>query len=155
VRRLNRGALAHMRLLLLELRSDPVEKVPLPQLLRQLVEATESRVSADIWLKVSGEAELPAVVHVAFYRITQEALNNVVKHAGASNAWVMLELEAGRAHLEVGDDGRGFDPDLASASRLGLCCMRERAEEADAVLDFHTGRGHHGTRITLDWRAQT
>jgi signal transduction histidine kinase len=155
VRRLSRGALAHMRLLLLELRSDPLEKIPLSQLLRQLVEATESRVSADVWLRVSGESDLPPAVHVALYRIAQEALNNVVKHACASNAWVMLELGAAGAHLEVGDDGRGFDPSLVSASRLGLCCMRERAETAAARLSVETGPGYQGTRVIADWSAET
>ncbi len=58
--------------------------------------------------RASGEAELPAVVHLAFYRIAQEALNKVVKHAGASNAWLALELGEGTARLEVGDDGCGF-----------------------------------------------
>jgi PAS domain S-box-containing protein len=149
VRRLTRGALAQMRTMLLELRSDPVSQVPLKTLLAQLVEAAQSRASVDVSLRVREEEQPPAAVHEALYRIVQEALNNVVRHAGASTAWVLLELQPDEVHLEVGDDGRGFaDAEIAPTS-LGLRNMRERAAEAGLELRVDTRPGG-GTVVRAD-----
>ena len=128
VRRLNRGALAQMRAMLLELRDEPLEAVPVQQLLRNLVEATESRARTDVTLTVAGDVPLPRPLHVAVYRIAQEALNNVVRHASARHAWVDLHLEPGAGSLVVRDDGRGCDslrPGLPS-SASGPCTSGRR-----------------------------
>ncbi len=150
VRRLTRGALAQMRTLLLELRGDPLEKVPLRQLLRHLVEATESRTSTEVRLTIRGQSP-PPELHTPVYRIVQEALNNIVRHAGAAGAWVLLDLHDTVVRLEVGDDGVGFDPDRVDAGHLGLRSMRERAVEAGGTLQLHTAQGE-GTRVLAEWR---
>ncbi|MGE5412924.1 MAG: PAS domain S-box protein [Syntrophomonadaceae bacterium] len=150
VRRLTRGALAQMRTLLLELRADPLEEIPIQQLLRHLVEATESRVRTVIRLSVNEPATLPGALHVPIYRIVQEALNNVARHAAAAHAWVVLDVRPSDVRLVVGDDGRGFDPDAVDPSHLGLRSMRERAEEAGARLCLETSVGG-GTQLTVDW----
>lgn len=152
VRRLDRGALAQMRLLLLELRAEPLEELPLEQLLTQLVEATRGQVSTDVRLEVHGAAHLPGAVHEALFRITQAALNNVAQHAKASTAWVVLEPADSEVRLEVGDDGVGFDLAAARPAGLGLRSMRERAEEAGADLRLASEEGH-GTRVRVTWRA--
>ena len=152
VRRLNRGALAQMRTLLLELRGDPIEDVPIGQLLRHLVEAAEARSSADVLLTVRGEAKLRHTLHEAVYRITQEALNNVARHSKALKAWVDLDLYSDSVHLLVGDDGCGFDPSAVEAGHVGLKSMRERAAQTGAELEILSGPGD-GTVVTLDWRA--
>ena len=153
LRRLSRGALAQMRTLLLELRHEPLEQIPIEQLLRQLVEATEGRVSTACQLTIRGEAALPPQLHVTIYRIVQEALSNVSRHAGASRASVLLEMHpGGRVHLSVEDDGRGFDPDTVDPSHLGLRSMQERADQAGAALEVSTRYGR-GTVVTLDWTA--
>jgi two-component system, chemotaxis family, CheB/CheR fusion protein len=153
LQRLSRGALAQMRELLLELRGEPLEQIPIKQLLRHLVEAMEGRVGTVCEFTVSGETALPPLLHVAIYRIAQEALSNVSRHAAASCAWVALEMEPGRVRLRVEDDGRGFDPGLTvDPSHLGLRSMRERAEEADAAFSVGARPGG-GTVITLDWTA--
>jgi signal transduction histidine kinase len=154
VRRLSRGASAQMFLLLLELRSDAIEAIPLGRLLSQLVEATESRVSTDVRLGVNGEAELPESVHVALYRIAQEALSNVARHARAANAWVTLELGRSAVRLEVGDDGAGFDETAVSPQSLGLETMRERAAAAGAEFRLETGPGCQGTRVIVAWHGE-
>ncbi len=151
VRRLNRGALAQMRTLLLELRGDPLEEVPIGQLLRHLTEAAEGRAGVDVRLTVRGEARLPPALHVAVYRITQEALSNSTRHAGASKAWVDLTMEPDSVHLVVGDDGRGFEPSDFDPSHMGLRSMRERAAEAGAQLDVVTELGG-GTVIEVHWQ---
>jgi len=150
VRRLNRGALAQMRTLLLELRGDPLEEVPLQQLLRQLAEAAEARSSATVLLTIRGDGKLPPDLHVAVYRITQEALTNVTRHAKASKAWVDLDLKPGEVHLVVGDDGRGFDPSTVGTAHLGLKSMRERAALVGAELDI-LSTSNAGTVVTLGW----
>ena len=91
------------------------------------------------------------MMHVAVYRITQEALNNVTRHAGASKAWVDLDLEPGTVHLEIGDDGCGFEPSDFDPTHMGLRSMHERAKQAGARLDIATELGS-GTVITVDWR---
>ncbi len=148
VQRLNRGALAQMRMMLLELRGEPLETVPLGQLLRNVVETTESRSKVTVSLSIAGEASPPPQVHVAIYRIAQEAMNNVARHAKAANAWVRLDCEPSRARLVIGDDGLGFDPGPLDPSHLGLRSMRERAAEAGAEFSLRTAPGD-GTEVTV------
>jgi PAS domain S-box-containing protein len=151
VRRLNRGALAQMRTMLLELRGDPIENVPLRQLLQNLVETAESRASVDVGLTIIGEARVPSHLHRMLYRVTQEALNNVARHSKAMHATVELRAEEGHVALVVRDDGRGFEPGPFGPAHLGLRSMRERADEAGAELLIESALGE-GTRIKLDWR---
>jgi signal transduction histidine kinase len=151
--RLNRGALAQMRTLLLELRGDPLEEVPLQQLLRQLAEAAEARSSANVLLTIREGEKLPAELHVAVYRITQEALTNVTRHARASEAWVDLDVQPDAVRLRIRDDGCGFDPSTVGAAHLGLKSMRERAARAGAELEI-LSKQDEGTVVTLDWRAK-
>ncbi len=153
LRRLNRGALAEMRGLLLELRGEPLEEVPIGQLLRHLVEAAEGRAGVEVRLSISGDVQSIPELHMPIYRITQEALSNVTRHARASKAWVDLTVEPDGVHLVVGDDGRGFDPTVVDPSHIGLRSMRERAEEAGARLEVVTEPGG-GTVIAVDWRRQ-
>jgi signal transduction histidine kinase len=152
VRRLSRGSLAQMRTLLLELRGDPVEEVPLQQLLRNVAEATESRASVKVVLALSEGSALPPRVHEAVYRITQEALNNVVRHAKAQNAWVQLDSEPWHARLLIGDDGCGFDPGASvDSSHTGLRTTRERAGDSGGRLTVRSVQGE-GTELTVEWR---
>jgi signal transduction histidine kinase len=153
VRRLTRGALAQMRALLLELRGDPLDDVSLVQLMRHLVEATESRTSTSVRLTMRGEVSAPHELHAPIYRISQEALNNVVRHARAAHAWVVLDQDEGEVRLEVGDDGAGFEPGTAGADHLGLRSMRERAAESGGVLRVVSTAGE-GTRLYAEWSVE-
>jgi signal transduction histidine kinase len=149
--RLSRGSLAQMRTLLLELRGDPVEEIPLRQLLRNLAEAAESRASVEVALTLNEGSVLPPDVHEVVYRITQEALNNVVRHAKAANAWVQLDVDASRARLLIGDDGCGFDPGASlDPSHIGLRSMRERAGHSGGRLTVRSVPGQ-GTAVTVEW----
>jgi PAS domain S-box-containing protein len=147
--RLCKGALADLRAMLLELRGEKLEDVPIHQLLRQLVEAAEGRTSARIDLSIGGSFILPADLHVAVYRVAQEALNNLARHARADHAWVHVEL-AGEGSLEVRDDGRGFEPREFGAEHLGIRMMRERAAEVGADLEL-TSAKDRGTTVVLRW----
>ncbi len=150
LRRLSRGALAQIRMLLLELRDEPLDGIPIGQLLQQQVEAMDGRVGAASQLTIRGEADVPPRLHVMIYRVAQEALNNVTRHAKASHVWVRLEVEPGHGHLSVEDDGRGFDPDTVDRSHLGLRSMQERAGEAGATFSIGARPGG-GTVVKLDW----
>ena len=143
VRRLSRGALAQMRTMLLELRGDPLEEVPIEQLLRNVVEATESRTSTAVELTIDGAASLPATLHVALYRITQEALNNVARHARAAHARVHLELAPGRARLSVSDDGEGFTdgPVATTHSACARCASAPRRPARVSIWRAAPGLG--------------
>lgn len=108
----------------------------------------------DVALDTEGNfAGLPPKLETALFRLTQETLNNIRKHARAKHAWVTLVLHDGAVMLTVRDDGRGFDVNQASkAARargsVGLVQMRERAERAGGVFTLDTAPGK-GTRILV------
>jgi signal transduction histidine kinase len=150
VRQLTRGALAEMRMLLLELRPSSLTDVRLGELLRQLAEATSGRARVPVALTVEGERPLPAEAQVALYRIAQEALNNVARHSNASHARIQLRFTSMRVHLQVSDNGRGFNPARVPADHLGLNIMRERANSIGARLNIKSRPGA-GTRVAVSW----
>ena len=164
LRQLSRGALAEMRTLLLELRPSALAEASLEDLLRQLGEAATGRTGAPVQASVEGHCELPPNVHVTLYRIAQEAMNNIVKHARACHIDVRLSRTLTgtgkngepqiRAALEVGDDGCGFDPGSIPSDRLGLGIIRERAEAIGAKLTIETQPGH-GTKIIVVWEGRS
>ena len=156
LRQLTRGALAEMRTLLFELRPTTLVEANLEELLKQLTEAITGRARIPVALKVVGKVILPTEVKISFYRIAQEALNNIAKHSNASNATVSLlviEDKAGckkKAKIIISDDGRGFDPKTVTSEHLGVGIMRERADVIDACLTVDSRIGE-GTNIILDW----
>ncbi len=152
VRRLTRGALAEMRTLLLEMRPGALAQASLGDLLDHVVQATEARTRASIELRVGDLRLLPPDVTIAFYRIAQEALNNMVRHAEAGSAWVTLTSAGDIVELVVGDDGRGFDPSSTGPEQFGLRIMRERAEAVGADLRIETAIGR-GAAVTATWPA--
>jgi len=165
VHQLTRGALAEMRTLLLELRPAALVETELKALLSQLAEAATTRARIPVAVQAVQHCSLPPEVQVALYRIAQEALNNVIKHAEARHVEVGLRCPPpspsgeGQTHttmveLSVTDDGRGFDPrDLPDGRKgLGLGIMRERAEGVGAEFDLQSQAGQ-GTCITVRWPA--
>jgi signal transduction histidine kinase len=152
LRQLSRGALAEMRTLLLELRPASLTEAKLEDLLRQLSEAASGREGLPVHVHADGSGWLPPDVHVAFYRIAQEALNNIVKHARASRADVELHLlPSGDAQLCIRDDGRGFTAEDVQAGELGLSIMRERADAVGADLTIDSTAGQ-GTQVRVAWK---
>jgi nitrate/nitrite-specific signal transduction histidine kinase len=163
LRQLTRGALAEMRTLLLELRPTALAESNLQELLGQLGEAVTGRSGLPVRVQLDGDPHLPPEVHVALYRIAQEALNNVVKHASATEVSAVLRCSsssdvdlaghARSARLEVRDNGCGFDPASVPADRLGLGIIRERADAIDAELKIETAPGS-GTTVQVIWKSQ-
>lgn len=150
LRQLTRGALAEMRTLLLELRPSGLVEAELGELLRQLVQAMAGRKKMDIRLETNGRISPPTDVKIALYRIAQEALNNITKHAHSSNVVVQLHDEADCISLMIRDDGIGFDPAMVPPDRLGLGIMEERAEAVGANLVIRSVLDE-GTQVSVTW----
>ena len=150
LRELTRGALAEMRTLLLELRPAALVEARLTDLLHQIAESITGRARVPVTVEVEGECDLPVEVKVALYRIAHEALNNVVKHAGASQASVSLFCGPERVELCISDDGRGFDPEDVPPESLGLGIMRERVKAIGAEIDIDS-KVDHGTQVVVVW----
>jgi PAS domain S-box-containing protein len=151
LRQLTQGTLAEMRALLLELRPAALTEQRLDVLLHQLSEAMTGRTRVPVTTQVTGACSLPTEVRIALYRITQEALNNIVKHARASRAAAHLDCRPGHARLRISDDGRGFDPEAIPPGRLGMSIMRERAQAIGALFRIESQPGQ-GTSILVDWQ---
>jgi signal transduction histidine kinase len=97
-----------------------------------------------------GQYPLPQAVQLALFRIAQEALNNVAKHARATEVKVRLQMEPDRVELSIRDDGQGFDPDQIPPDCMGLKILRERASAVGATLQITSWPGD-GTEIVVVW----
>ena len=148
LRRLTKGAAAEMRTMLVELRPAALTEKPLGELLRHLTEAMAGRTRLPVDLKVEGDSVLQPDTQIALYRITQEALNNVAKHAGASAVTVDLACRPDRTVLKVRDNGSGFEPDNVLPDRFGVGIMRERAQGIGAAIHIDSQPGK-GTTISV------
>ena len=150
VRRLTRGALAEMRALLMELRPAALHEAALSELVRQLAEAFTGHTRVPVQFDLEGEPAPPAEVKIALYRIVQEALNNIAKHAKARRVIVQLRGDRQALELQIADDGHGFDRAQVRSDRLGLTIMRERAQAIGAALSIES-EPDRGTTIRLIW----
>jgi len=150
IRQLTRGALAEMRTLLLELRPASLKDADLGELLRQLAESINGRVRIPVKVEVNGGYELPPAVKIAFYRIAQEALNNIAKHSDATTASVVLDYQPQCLQLFIADNGKGFEVENIRAQSLGVGIMRERAREINARLEINS-QVNQGTWIAVSW----
>jgi signal transduction histidine kinase len=139
-----------MRTLLLELRPDSLVEAEIGYLLKQLGESITGRSRVPVEVIVKGDCAMPVAVKVALYRIAQEALNNVAKHAGAKKARLSLFCLPGKVTLEVADDGQGFVTEKVPPNSLGLGIMRERAREIGATLALKSAAGK-GTKVKVSW----
>jgi PAS domain S-box-containing protein len=135
-----------------ELRPAALDDVGLEAALGQFVSSwsNQHQVPAEFHGLHWDGARLPAQVESNLYRITQEALNNVIKHAGATHVSVLLERRLDEARLIIEDNGRGFDVEKARAARnrhagMGLIGMEERCALIGATLQFEAAPGKGST----------
>jgi nitrate/nitrite-specific signal transduction histidine kinase len=151
LRQLTRGALAEMRTLLLEMRPEALERSDLKPLLTQLADAFIGRVRVPVSLAIQGDCEMTREVKLVYYRVAQEALNNIAKHSGARHVELRLECQPDHMGLCIQDDGLGFNVDAIPPNHLGIAIMRERASSIGACLQIESQAGQ-GTKVELDWR---
>lgn len=144
------NALREIQALVSSLRPAPPAAEDLPTALRRLAAERRDRDGLEVALEVSGEAALPEPVAAGLYLIAQEALANVVKHAGVNAATVRLRLAAGATSLEVEDQGRGFTPQAGGGEHghLGLAGMAERARDIGWHLTI-AAQPEQGTRVRV------
>ena len=147
-----RGALAEMRTMLIELRPSALIGKPLEALIQTLVEANQGILNNIITLDVAGEHILPEVVTIAFYRITQEAINNIIKHAEADEVIIRVSIND-ETMVTIKDNGLGFDSAKIPIGHFGLSIMAERMEQIGGILIVESKLGQ-GTQVIASWSAK-
>jgi two-component system NarL family sensor kinase len=146
---LTRANLDEARRSVLDLRAAPLEGRSLAEALAALASSSSEKHGLPVTVKVTGGSRpLPVQVEAGLYRLAQEALQNVVQHAGASRASVELVVTPDGLELSIADDGRGFDPGTAPHNRYGLVGMNERARLLGGHLRLETAPGR-GTRVSV------
>jgi signal transduction histidine kinase len=144
LRQLTKGALAEMRTLLWEMRPEALLERDLGSLLHQLADASASRSRVPVDVVIEGERRFSEDVQVELYRITQESLHNIAKHAQATQVSVQLHCIGDEVELKIGGNGQGFDDDEPSVG-LGLGIMRERERTIDGELTIESKRRERTT----------
>lgn len=150
LRQLTRGALSEMRTLLVELRPAALADTDLGDLIGHQVNAFVARTRITVAYDRRCQQNPPVEVKESFYRIAQEAFNNIAKHAEATELRVRLDCQAGQAELAIEDNGIGFDPQSSRHEGLGMGIMHERARNIRAQIEVHS-RLHAGASVRIVW----
>lgn len=149
---LTADSLSELQRLISDLRPSHLDDLGLPAALRwyagKVAERTDLKIRVDIF---GEEKPITETVKIAVFRIVQEALNNVIKHAEATGVFIQLSYEPNHIHVTVRDDGKGFDPDVVrkrqtSRPSLGLAGMNERAGLLGGTVAIEAGPGQ-GTLV--------
>ncbi|MCW2635110.1 MAG: putative signal transduction histidine kinase [Blastococcus sp.] len=146
-----RDSVTALRSLLIEIYPAHLSEAGLPSALRDLATRLRPR-GVDVVVRVPTDVDVPPDVAALVFRVAQEALINVAKHAGARRVTLEVRTEVDAVTLEVTDDGVGFDPDVSTADtrsgHFGLRVVADLADAAGATLDVATAPGE-GTALRL------
>jgi signal transduction histidine kinase len=148
-----RGALAEMRSLLLELRPHAFKDMTLGQLLTPLADASRAYTHAEVTLEVQSDFNTPEDITRNLHRIVQECLNNITKHAEASQINIYLCSNQQGVEIRISDNGLGFDTETIPPGSMGIDIMCDRARKIDAKLKIESQPGS-GTQIMITWPSQ-
>ena len=140
------AGLAEMRALIFELRPESLEREGLVAALEKQAAALRARHEIKVETDLCNEPDAPLEIKEALYRIAQEALHNIVKHAHASSVRIRMRCSPENVTLDVSDDGIGFEPEGDFPGHLGLHSMRERTERLGGTLAVESAPGK-GTQI--------
>ena len=144
---LTRTNLEEARRSVLDLRAAPLEGRTLAGALEALVKESTAHGKLKIKFNVTGGGRpLPLALEAGLYRVAQEALSNMSRHAQARHAWVKLVITPEQVRLVIKDDGRGFDPATIAQNRYGLTGMNERMKLLGGELHIQNAAGA-GTQI--------
>lgn len=145
-----RSGLTEARRALHSLRASPLEDLGLTLAISSLAESVANRANLQLELALPANIEgLQPQVEQCIYRVAQEALENVTRHARATNVRVALEKQNEHYALTVADNGTGFDPIRQNAGHFGIKGMQERAEMANGKL-YVESAPQQGTRVRLE-----
>jgi len=148
---LAKSALAEMRSLIFELRPTAVTELGLIPALRHHIMTLERQNGLTVDLQVSGEPHLPELEAQRLFRISQEALNNVIKYSQTDKARLTLRFDGERVFLQIEDEGIGFDPLalITTQDHIGLATMQERVDAMGGLLTIDSQPGQ-GTRVMVE-----
>ncbi len=147
---LTRANLEEARRSVLDLRAAPLEGRTLAEAIKALTDDHAAKWNLPVDFDVTGgNRPLPVRVEVGLYRITQESLTNVVRHAAAKHLTVRLLVTPDEVHLTIEDDGRGFEPSQIPKGRFGLIGLSERAKLLGGQLKLRSSPGA-GTRLEVN-----
>ena len=142
----------HLRQYAHELRPTILDELGWIPAIRFLAEGISKRAGVPIHIRATVSPRLASAVETALYRVMQEALRNVVKHAKARNVWIHAWSEDGELRCSIKDDGNGFDAGRLRAGRqcqgLGLIAMKERMSAVGGTLQIEASPGR-GTEIMI------
>jgi two-component system, NarL family, sensor histidine kinase DevS len=144
------STLHDVRRLAVELRPKALDDFGLVPALQRLAETFAEQTNVDVHVEAAlGESRLPGEAETAVYRIVQEALTNVIKHANARTVSVVLTRKGEAVVVVIEDDGRGFDPNADQVGGLGLLGMRERIALVGGRLSVESAP-HRGTTVAVE-----
>ena len=143
---LNRETQQELKLIIEELRPAALEGRGLAQALGEYAARWQNHTGIKIETRVTGERSLPLDVEQTLYRVAQESLSNVARHAAAASVSLSLDIAPSAVTLTLADDGRGFDPAAVAASSLGLQSMKHRMSEVGGTLTVESAPDK-GTRV--------
>jgi signal transduction histidine kinase len=145
-----RGVVAELRETLYQLRANVSESQDLVDVARDYIVRWSNRTGVETqFAPDTGGRRVPVQIEQELWRILQESLTNVERHADASHAWVSWRIGDGRAQLEVRDDGRGMNTDAVSRERYGLVGIRERADAVGAHVTLMS-EPENGTTVLVE-----
>jgi signal transduction histidine kinase len=143
------ASLKDMRTLIFELRPADLEQEGLAAVLTKHAKLVGERNGLHILVDVKGQRRLPLNIEKALYRIAQEALNNVVKHARATEAKISLRSQDDWVYMTIEDNGIGIEPGTNKPNTLGLASMSERAEQIGGDFSIGLSAEGRGTIVTV------
>jgi signal transduction histidine kinase len=124
-----------LRDVLMQLRSEPNPSQSLLESLNNFVNLWQKRYQVPVNLQLHAKTSLPSVIENVLYRVSQEALNNIARHANAKNVTIMLKQEVSAIYLTLIDNGQGFNTQVETRG-LGLLGMRERVRAIGGTLEI-------------------
>lgn len=147
-------SLRELRRVVVGLRPPALDELGLSHALRQSLEELKSDTLDCQFSEEGTPVRLPSSIEIAVYRVVQESMNNIRKHAGATKVSLRLKFQEGKLLVGIRDNGKGFDfsqtlSSAISAGHLGLLGMKQRAEMLGGNISIKTAEGK-GTTITLD-----
>jgi signal transduction histidine kinase len=146
---LNRETQQELALIIEELRPPALAGRGLAPALREYAQRWQEHTGIKVEIAISGERPLPLDVEQTLYRISQESLSNIARHAEADSVTFTLSIDTDKVALTIADNGRGFEPAAVAPHALGISGMKSRLAELGGALNIETAVGA-GTKVIAE-----